>query len=99
MKKIQLFSVFMIALLLLTSCNQEKAIVGKWKTGIQTIEFTDSGEVKIFNISTSNYSFRNNKLIITTLGIEVEYAYEVKGDMLTLTDIGGNVTIYLREDG
>ena len=68
------------------------------KTGIQTIEFTENGEFKILGISTSKYSFRDEKLIITTLGIEVEYTFKIKGDMLTLTDNNGNATIYLRED-
>jgi len=97
MKKLQLLSFFLIALILLAACNQEKSIIGKWKNGIQTIEFTETGEFKILGISTSKYSFRKRKLIITTLGIEGEYTFKVKGEMLTLTDSSGNATIYLRE--
>ena len=96
-RKIFILGIILLIILLLSSCNNEKSIVGKWKAGIQSVEFTEKGEFKILGLATSNYKVKNDKLIITTLGIEMEYTFSVFNDTLTMIDKDGQKTIYVKE--
>jgi len=80
-----------------TASGASNAIIGKWETQGQVLDFGANNKV-VIDGNSFDYQTQGNNLTLSTPQGAVQFQYAVAGDKLTLTGPGGSL-VYNRFDG
>lgn len=92
MKKLAILFFITILMFNITACSPEpETIEGYWmQENGDTVSFNSDGKAIIDGIALDYSIYNENNLSITLLGHAQEYRFNVKNDILTLTDLSNN---------
>lgn len=94
MKKLAIIIFTIILLASVTGCSDKvESIEGYWmQENGDTVSFNSDGKAIIDGLSLDYSIYNDNNLSISFLGFAKEYRFNVKNDILTLTDLSSNET-------